>query len=575
MQARCFPLIILIISLLVCSTADKKPSHKLVKRQVPPRPGGERTSFPLSRSRQFPPPEELEESEYEDISEDDEPGVPASSFRGRQPPPLYDYSDEQTVTEAPKITTATPPKSTSRPNIFNSRVNSRPKFGVQFSTKLSSTTAAPKTSTAASSNPRFRATPAQSQRLDVVADILNKPPPQRSSSRAISPSRTANENSNQKPTPKSPVASDQVSRRSESSGNSRIRMRARPRTRSTTTTTTTTTTQAVPEEYYYYYEDDDEASKNQPIATTTSTTTTTTTPRPSLPKRPSLSNRRPTADRNSRPTSRPVIKFDIESQFVPPPEKPVDVIKPSSNKPRPTSNRNSKPTSRSVVKFDPESQFQPPPEEVTDTEPSTSAPKRFTTSTTTEPPGGFGDIPIHLRNRYKPRTDGRFIDFLRDPNRPRELKGFDLTDYPFYVRVPEDIVFECDDKKDGYYASVPHKCQLFHYCFAGARYDFLCANYTLYDQTTFTCRFANNVDCLSSEKFYYRNDDLWKETTTTSAPETTTKKRRPRPRDYDYDDEYDYDEYDEEDEPGRRRRPSRRRRNRRKNKRKQQDEEEE
>lgn len=200
----------------------------------------------------------------------------------------------------------------------------------------------------------------------------------------------------------------------------RARGRGRFRTRSTTSTTTTTTTTTEPplEEYYYYYEDEED-QKNQPIATTTSTTTTTT-PKPSLPKRVSI-GRRPSSGR-SQSTTKPVIKFDPESQFLPPPEDIAEVL---STK-------------------------------------ETYSTKKFTTSSTTTPvPGSAADaIPPHLRSKYKPRKDGRFIDFLRDPNRPRELKGHDLTDYPFYIKVPEDIEFECDDKKDGYYASVPHKCQV-------------------------------------------------------------------------------------------------------------------
>ncbi|PRD22249.1 UNVERIFIED_CONTAM: hypothetical protein NCL1_49577 [Trichonephila clavipes] len=485
------------------------PVENLVKRQSPARPGG--GAFPLSRSRQFPPPEELEESEYVDES-DEAPQNAAPAFRGRQPSPEEDYPDDQSYTEAPKVTTPAPTKPTSSSRV---RFAARPRFGSQAAAR---TTSAPKSPATAAT--RGRATPAQSQRLDVVANILNNPPPPRPASRAIS--RTASENADKKPEP-------EVSTR-RTSNNQRVRTRGRLRTRtsSTTTTTTTTTTQAPPEDYYYYYEDDEDTPKNQPIATTTSTTTTTTT--------------------TARPRS-------------------------AIGRPRPSNSRG-RSTSRPVIKFDPESQFAPPPEEPEDLPVVTLSTKRFTTSSTTAQPAGAADtsgggIPAHLRSKYRPRKDGRFIDFLRDPNRPRELKGFDLTDYPFYVVVPDDIDFDCDDRKDGYYASVPHKCQLFHYCFAGARYDFLCANYTLYDQTTFTCRFANNVDCESSAKYYYRNDDLWKETTPApTEPPRTRPPRRDRDEEYDYDDEDYDDEYEEE----RRRRPPKRRRNRRKNRRKYSDE---
>ncbi|GBM77358.1 hypothetical protein AVEN_52728-1 [Araneus ventricosus] len=518
MKGRCYLLIVWTTLLIGCSLVHAEDSHKLVKRQSPVRSGG--GGFPLSRRRQFPPPEELEESEYVDSDEDVKNVAPA--FRGRQPSalPEEDYPDDQSYTEAPKVTTPSPPQPTPRISIFNNRFNARPRFGAQTTVKTTPSTKAP--ASAASSG---RATPAQSQRLDVVANILNRPPPPRSDARALPPARSANANVVKTPEP------EVSTRRSSNSQRPRGRGRLRTRTSSTSTTTTTTTTQAPPpEEYYYYYEDEDEGPKNQPIATTTSTTTTTTTttPRP----RPSINRPRPVSSRTRTSSARPPVKFDPESQFAPPPEEPVD------------------------IKAE-----------------TTGAPKRFTTSSTPRPED-TGGIPAHLRHKYRPRTDGRFIDFLRDPNRPRELKGFDLTDYPFYIVVPDDIDFDCDDKKDGYYASVPHKCQLFHYCFAGARYDFLCANYTLYDQTTFTCRFANNVDCESSAKYFYRNDDLWKEeATTTEAPAKPPKRKsRPRPRDEDY--EEDYYDYESEEEEERRRRPLKRRRNRRKNRRRPSEEEE-
>lgn len=54
------------------------------------------------------------------------------------------------------------------------------------------------------------------------------------------------------------------------------------------------------------------------------------------------------------------------------------------------------------------------------------------------------------------------IDYIWDPNLPFELKNYNLSDYPFYDRVPDDqeIDFKCDGLHDGFYASVPHKCQV-------------------------------------------------------------------------------------------------------------------
>lgn len=63
--------------------------------------------------------------------------------------------------------------------------------------------------------------------------------------------------------------------------------------------------------------------------------------------------------------------------------------------------------------------------------------------------------------------------------------------------------------------------QVYHHCAIGHRYDFLCPNYTLFDQTTFTCRFVNTVDCLKSENHFNRNDDLYVETT--EKPENNDK----------------------------------------------------
>lgn len=73
---------------------------------------------------------------------------------------------------------------------------------------------------------------------------------------------------------------------------------------------------------------------------------------------------------------------------------------------------------------------------------------RPTTSSTTLSPG------------YQPRPDGRIIDYMADPNFPRELKGADLTNYPFYISVPEKIDFDCRGRHDGYYTNIDLHCQV-------------------------------------------------------------------------------------------------------------------
>ncbi|XP_050316090.1 titin-like [Anthonomus grandis grandis] len=112
------------------------------------------------------------------------------------------------------------------------------------------------------------------------------------------------------------------------------------------------------------------------------------------------------------------------------------------------------------------------------------------------------------------------IDYVWDPNLPKELNGYNLSDYPFYERVPDEkFDFKCDGLHDGFYASIPHKCQVYHHCLFGTRYDFLCANYTAFDQKTFICQFVSEVDCENSKKFWHRNDALYQaQSTTTAAP---------------------------------------------------------
>merc|ERR1719376_714020 len=132
-----------------------------------------------------------------------------------------------------------------------------------------------------------------------------------------------------------------------------------------------------------------------------------------------------------------------------------------------------------------------------------------------------------------PLTGDPQIDYKYDPNLPYELIGYDLSDYPFYKRVPkEGHNFTCDGRLDGFYASIPHKCQVYYNCLFGQRYDFLCANYTVFDQVNFICQYASNVDCAASERYYDRNEELYQTTSTTT---TTTPKpqiifvERPRP----------------------------------------------
>lgn len=104
--------------------------------------------------------------------------------------------------------------------------------------------------------------------------------------------------------------------------------------------------------------------------------------------------------------------------------------------------------------------------------------------------------------------------------------------------------------------------KVYHHCLFGTRYDFLCANFTAFDQKTFICHFVSEVDCANSKRYWHRNDALYQATTTTTTTTTTvapvtaptgrpgrdrlSPRRRPPPtrrRPYDY---YDEDYYDDE-----------------------------
>lgn len=118
--------------------------------------------------------------------------------------------------------------------------------------------------------------------------------------------------------------------------------------------------------------------------------------------------------------------------------------------------------------------------------------------------------------------------------------------------------------------------QVYHHCLYGTRYDFLCANFTAFDQKTFICHFVSEVDCANSKKYWHRNDALYKATTsststtsTTPRPSTTTtttsappihdgprdrdgpRRRRPYQRWRPAFDYYDEDYYDDEFDRGR------------------------
>ncbi|CAG0921653.1 unnamed protein product [Notodromas monacha] len=70
---------------------------------------------------------------------------------------------------------------------------------------------------------------------------------------------------------------------------------------------------------------------------------------------------------------------------------------------------------------------------------------------------------------------------------------------------------------------------VYHHCLFGVRYDFLCANYTAFDQRTFICHFVSEVDCERSELYFSRNDELYKPASSSTTTTTTTTTQAPLP----------------------------------------------
>ncbi|XP_055909980.1 serine/arginine repetitive matrix protein 1 isoform X2 [Eupeodes corollae] len=220
----------------------------------------------------------------------------------------------------------------------------------------------------------------------------------------------------------------------------------------------------------------------------------------------------------------------------------------------------------------------------TTTTTTTEVPETTVAAEETEP-----KVAHHVNATTKPSkklTGIPQIDWVWDPNLPRELNGYNLSTYPFFSTVPphNEIAFKCDGLHDGFYASIEYKCQVYHHCIYGIRHDFLCANFTAFDQRTFICHFVSEVDCENSAKFWNRNDNLYMATTTTSTTTTTTPApltpepdfrrgpnrrplRRRRPSDYYYDEDYEDDYYEED------RRANRRRKQRPRNRRPEYDDE--
>jgi len=89
--------------------------------------------------------------------------------------------------------------------------------------------------------------------------------------------------------------------------------------------------------------------------------------------------------------------------------------------------------------------------------------------------------------------------------------------YPILSSVPTTS-FSCVGKAEGgYYADVETGCQVVHTCGGGSRvvnrfsfikYSTLCSNGTIYSQEMGTCHWWYLVDCESSEKYYFSQNNI-------------------------------------------------------------------
>ena len=88
------------------------------------------------------------------------------------------------------------------------------------------------------------------------------------------------------------------------------------------------------------------------------------------------------------------------------------------------------------------------------------------------------------------------------------ILGEPETDYPILSEAPETS-FSCDGQDDGMYADVEARCQVWHQCFAGRSWSFLCPNGTIFNQEIFTCVWWFDFDCSTAESFYNLNAGLY------------------------------------------------------------------
>merc|ERR1712192_160257 len=83
----------------------------------------------------------------------------------------------------------------------------------------------------------------------------------------------------------------------------------------------------------------------------------------------------------------------------------------------------------------------------------------------------------------------------------------------------------------GYYADVETGCQVVHTCGGGSKvvnkynfikYSTLCSNGTIYSQEIGTCHWWYLVDCESSEKYYFNQNNIRVDSSQTSSSSSSS-----------------------------------------------------
>ncbi|XP_032779333.2 uncharacterized protein LOC116917843 [Daphnia magna] len=92
------------------------------------------------------------------------------------------------------------------------------------------------------------------------------------------------------------------------------------------------------------------------------------------------------------------------------------------------------------------------------------------------------------------------------------IPGEPEFDYPILDKIPTTS-FKCTGQKDGYYADVETRCQVFHVCTNVPDADpikasFLCPNGTIFNQEVFVCQWWPDVNCASSPQFFELNRNI-------------------------------------------------------------------